>query len=126
MASCRRFGELFVIARNSSFQYKGKATDVREVGRDLGVRYVLEGSVRRAGPRLRISAQLIDAIAGGHRWAEHYDCTLEEVFAVQDEVVGTILTAHVRKAEAERARARPPNDWRAYDCCRLPRPSPLL
>ncbi len=113
-----RFGELFVIARNSSFQYKGKATDVREVGRDLGVRYVLEGSVRRAGDRLRISAQLIDAITGGHRWAEHYDRKLEEVFAVQDEVVGTIvaiLAAHVRKAEAERTRTKPPNNWRAYD-----------
>src|SRR5260370_32387545 len=113
-----RFGELFVIARNSSFQYKGKATDVREVGRDLGVRYVLEGSVRRAGDRLRISAQLIDAITGGHRWAEHYDRKLEEGFAVQDEVVGTIvaiLAAHVRKAEAERTRTKPPNNWRAYD-----------
>jgi len=113
-----RFGELFVIARNSSFQYKGKATDVREVGRGLGVRYVLQGSVRRAGDRLRISAQLIDAISGGHRWAEHYDRKLEEVFAVQDEVVGTIvaiLAAHVRKAEAERTLTKPPNNWRAYD-----------
>ena len=75
-----RFSELFVIARNSSFQYKGKATDVRQVGRDLGVRYVLEGSVRRGGDRIRISAQLIDASTGTHRWAEHYDRTLEDVF----------------------------------------------
>jgi TolB-like protein len=114
-----RFSELFVIARNSSFQYKGKVTDVRQVARELGVGYVLEGSVRRAGDRLRISAQLIDAATGGHRWAQHYDCMLEEVFAVQDEVVGTIvalLAAHVRKAEAERARTKPPNNWRAYDC----------
>jgi adenylate cyclase len=113
-----RFGELFVIARNSSFQYKGKATDVRDIGRDLGVRYLLEGSVRRAGPGLRITAQLIDAITGGHCWAERYDRKLEEVFAVQDEVVATIvaiLAAHVRKAEAERARTSPPNNWRAYD-----------
>jgi len=113
-----RFGELFVIARNSSFQYKGKATDVREVGRDLGVRYVLQGSVRRARDRLRISAQLIDATTGGHCWAERYDRKLEEVFAVQDEVVATIvaiLAAHVRKAEAERTRTKPPNNWRAYD-----------
>jgi adenylate cyclase len=113
-----RFSELFVIARNSSFQYKGKATDVRQVGRELGVRYVLEGSVRRGRDRLRISAQLIDAASGAHRWAEHYDRKLKEVFAVQDEVVGTIaaiLAAHVRKAETERARAKPPNSWQAYD-----------
>ena len=113
-----RFSELFVIARNSSFQYKGKAIDVRQVGRDLGVRYVLEGSIRRAGDRVRISAQLIDATTGAHRWAEHYDRNLEDVFAVQDEVVRTIvaiLAAHVRKAEIERTRAKPPNSWRAYD-----------
>jgi adenylate cyclase len=113
-----RFGELFVIARNSAFQYKGKTTDVREIGRDLGVRYVLEGSVRRAGNRLRISVRLIDARTGGHRWAEHYDRQLEDVFAVQDEVVGkivAILAAHVRKAETERTRTKPPSDWRAYD-----------
>jgi TolB-like protein len=94
-----RFSELFVTARNSSFQYKGKAIDVRQVGRELGVRYVLEGSVRRVGDRIRISAQLIDTATGGHRWAEHYDRKLEDVFAVQDEVVGTIaalLAAHVR------------------------------
>ena len=113
-----RFSELFVIARNSSFQYKGKAIDVRQVGRELGVRYVLEGSVRRGGDRLRISAQLIDAATGAHRWAEHYDRKLEDVFAVQDEVVRTIvaiLAAHVRKAETERTRAKPPNSWQAYD-----------
>jgi len=113
-----RFSELFVIARNSSFQYKGKATDVRQVGRDLGVRYVLEGSVRRGGDRLRISAQLIDAVTGGHRWAEHYDRKLDDVFAVQDEIVRmivAILAAHVRKAETERARTKPPNSWQAYD-----------
>jgi adenylate cyclase len=113
-----RFGELFVIARNSSFQYKGKAVDVREVGRELGVRYVLEGSVRRGGDRLRISAQLIDATSGIHRWAERYDRKIEDVFAVQDEVVHTIvalLAAHVRKAEVERARTKPPSSWQAYD-----------
>jgi len=113
-----RFGELFVIARNSSFQYKGRAADVRQIGRDLGVRYVLEGSVRRRGDRLRISTQLIDATTGGHRWAEHYDRVLEEIFVVQDEVVRTIvaiLAAHVRRAEAERTRAKPPNSWQAYD-----------
>jgi adenylate cyclase len=113
-----RFGELFVIARNSSFQYKGKAADVRQVGRELGVRYVLEGSVRRSGDRLRISAQLIDTATGAHRWAERYDRKLEDVFAVQDEVVHTIvalLAAHVRKAEVERSRAKPPTSWQAYD-----------
>src|SRR5215510_7477903 len=92
-----RFSELFVIARNSSFQYKGKAIDVRQVGHELGVRYVLEGSVRRVGDRIRISAQLIEATSGFHRWAEHYDRKLEDVFAVQDEVVRTIvviLAAH--------------------------------
>jgi adenylate cyclase len=113
-----RFSELFVIARNSSFQYKGKAMDVRQVGRELGVRYVLEGSVRRIGDRIRISAQLIEAGIGTHRWAERYDRMLEEVFAVQDEVVRTIvaiLAAHVRQAEIERSRAKPPNSWQAYD-----------
>jgi adenylate cyclase len=115
-----RFSELFVIARNSSFQYKGKAIDVRQVGRELGVRYVLEGSVRRGKSRLRISAQLIDAATGAHRWAEYYDRKLKDVFTVQDEVVGTIaaiLAAHVRKAETERTRAKPPNSWQAYDYC---------
>ncbi len=113
-----RFSELFVIARNSSFQYKGKAIDVRQVGRELGVRYVLEGSVRRAGDRIRISAQLIEAATGAHRWAEHYDRKLEDVFAVQDDVVRTIVTilaAHVRMAETERTRTKPPNSWQAYD-----------
>ena len=113
-----RFSELFVIARNSSFQYKGKAIDVRQVGRELGVRYVLEGSVRRASDRIRISAQLIDAATGAHRWAERYDRALEDIFAVQDEVVRTIvaiLAAHVRKAETERTRAKSPSSWQAYD-----------
>jgi adenylate cyclase len=97
-----RFSELFVIARNSSFQYKGKAVDVRQVGRELGFRYVLEGSIRREGGRVRISAQLADAVTGAHRWAERYDRQLEDVFAVQDEVARTIvatLAAHVNKAD---------------------------
>jgi adenylate cyclase len=113
-----RSSELFVIARNSSFQYKGKAVDVRQVGRELGVRYVLEGSVRRVGGGIRISAQLIEAATGTHRWAERYDRTLEHVFAVQDDVVRTIvaiLAAHVRQAEIEWSRAKPPNSWQAYD-----------
>ena len=113
-----RFSELFVIARNSSFQYKGKSVDMRQVGRELGVRYVLEGSIRRAGDRVRISAQLIDAVTGAHRWAERYDRKLEDVFAVQDEVSRTIvavLVAHVNKAETERTLAKPPAAWQAYD-----------
>jgi len=114
-----RFSELFVIARNSSFQYKGKAVDVRQVGRELDVRYLLEGSARKGEDHIRISAQLIDVATGAHRWAEHYDRTLEDVFAVQDDVVRTIvgiLAAHVRQAETERLRAKPPNSWQAYDC----------
>ena len=113
-----RFSELFVIARNSSFQYKGKSVDVRQVGRELGVRYVLEGSIRRDGDRVRIGAQLIDAVTGAHRWADRYDRKLEDVFAVQDEVACTIvavLAAHVNKAEAERALTKPPAIWLAYD-----------
>ena len=113
-----RFSDLFVIARNSSFQYKGKATDVRQIGRELGVRYVLEGSVRRAGDRIRIAAQLIDATVGTHRWAEHYDRKLEDVFAVLGEVARTIvgiLSAHIAKAEANRTLLKPPSSWQAHD-----------
>jgi adenylate cyclase len=113
-----RFSEMFVIARNSSFQYKGKSPDIRQVGRELGVRYVLEGSVRRAGDRVRITAQLIDALTGTHRWAERYDREIKDVFAVQDEVactIVTILAAHVNKAEAERTLLKPPASWQAYD-----------
>ena len=113
-----RFSELFVIARNSSFQYKGKAVDVRQVGRELGVRYVLEGSIRRAGDRIRIGAQLVDAVTGAHRWAERYDRKLEDVFAIQDEVVRSIapvLAAHVNKAEVERTLLKPPSTWQAHD-----------
>jgi adenylate cyclase len=113
-----RFSELFVIARNSSFRYKGQSVDVRQVGRELGARYVLEGSVRRAGDRIRISAQLIDATTGAHRWAGRYDRDVEDTFAVQDEVARTIvrvLAVHVNKAETERALAKPPAAWLAYD-----------
>src|SRR5215467_9090860 len=113
-----RFSELLVIARNSSFQYKGRATDVRQVGRELGARYVLEGSVRRSGDRVRITAQLIDAVTGVHRWAERYDRELRDVFAVQDEVARTIvaiLAAHVNRAETERTLLKPPAAWEAYE-----------
>ena len=113
-----RFSGLFVIARNSSFQWKGKMIDARQVGRELGVRYLLEGSVRRAGERIRISAQLINAESGNHLWAERYDRDVQDVFALQDEVarrVAAILAAHVTKAEAERTVLKPPKSWQAYD-----------
>jgi adenylate cyclase len=113
-----RFSELLVIARNSSFQYKGKAVDIRQVGRELGAMYVLEGSVKRSGDRVRITAQLIDAAAGTHRWAERYDRELDDVFAVQDEVARAIvatLAAHVKRAETQRALLRPPAAWEAYE-----------
>jgi adenylate cyclase len=84
-----KLSQLFVIARNSSFTYKGKAVHVQDVGRDLGVRYVLEGSVRRSGSRVRITAQLIDWASGGHLWAERFDRDLTDIFAVQDDVTGT-------------------------------------
>ncbi|MCP3413583.1 hypothetical protein NLM16_05660 [Bradyrhizobium brasilense] len=113
-----RFSDLFVIARNSSFRYKGKAVDLRQVGQELGVRYVLEGSVRRGNDRVRITAQLIDAASGVHRWAERYDQKLQDVFTIQDDVARTIaaiLVAHVNMAEAERTLLKPPATWQAYD-----------
>jgi adenylate cyclase len=113
-----RFSELLVIARNSAFQYKGKTVDVRQVGRELGARYVLEGSVRRSADRVRIAAQLIDAATGTHRWAERYDRELHDAFAIQDEVVRAIVTtlaAHVNRAETERALLKPPAAWEAYE-----------
>ena len=100
---------LFVIARNSSFSYKGKSVDVREVGRDLGVRYVLEGSLRKAGNRVRITAQLIDATSGHHVWAERYDRALEDIFAVQDEITRSIIGAiapGIVAAEIQRTRGK--------------------
>src|SRR5262249_17218036 len=114
-----RFKSLFVIARNSSFGYKEKSPDVRQVGRELGVRYVLEGSVRKAGNRLRITAQLIDATGGAHIWADRFEGALEDVFALQDEVTVKVVAAiapRVERAEIERARRRPPGNTDAYDC----------
>ncbi|MGE0422376.1 MAG: adenylate/guanylate cyclase domain-containing protein [Reyranellaceae bacterium] len=113
-----RFRSLFVIARNSSFSYKGKSPDVRQVGRELGVRYVLEGSIRRAGGRIRITAQLIEAGTGSHIWAERYDRALEDVFEVQEEVTRAIVSALAPEIEAtEQARAlrRRPDDVGAYE-----------
>src|SRR5258708_947584 len=113
-----RFSELLVIACNSSFQYKGKRVDIRQIGRELNARYVLEGSVRRSGDRIRITAQLIDAATGAHRWAERYDRELRDAFAVQDEVaraIVAILVAHVNRAEIDRTLLKPPAAWEAYE-----------
>jgi len=102
---------LFVISRNSTFTYKGKAIDVREVSRDLGVRYVLEGSVRASGKRIRITGQLIDATSGKHIWAERYDRLLEDMFSVQDEITENVVAAiepHLYAEEGLRARNKPP------------------
>ncbi|MEE8505368.1 MAG: adenylate/guanylate cyclase domain-containing protein, partial [Kiloniellales bacterium] len=110
--------DLFVIARNSSFAYKGKSPDIRQVARELGVRYVLEGSVRKAGNRIRLNAQLVDALTGHHVWAERYDRTLEDVFAVQDELTNTIqntLLQKVRESGMDSALSRAPKDMNAYD-----------
>ena len=113
-----RFTSLFVIARNSSFTYKGRAVDIKQVGRELGVRYVLEGSVRKAGGRVRITGQLIEASSGAHLWAEKFDGALEDVFELQDavteRVVGAIETS-VNQAEINRARAKPTSNLDAYD-----------
>ena len=113
-----RFSELLVIARNSTFRYKGKSVDIRQIGHELGVRYVLEGSIRRSGDRVRITARLNDVATGAHRWAERYDHDLNDVFAVQDDLVRTIvamLAAHVNKSETERTLSKPTTSWQAYD-----------
>ena len=113
-----RFKELFVIARNSSFVYKGKAVDIQQVARELGVRYVLEGSVRKAGNRVRISGQLIDAATRAHLWADKFDGSLEDVFELQDGITESVVGAlapSLHKAELERARRKPPANLDAYD-----------
>jgi adenylate cyclase len=109
---------LFVIARNSSFTYKGKAVDVRQVARELGVRYVLEGSVRTAGNRVRIAGQLIDAATGAHIWADRFDGALDDIFALQDQVASSVVGAvepKLRQSEAERAARKPTESLDAYD-----------
>jgi TolB-like protein/class 3 adenylate cyclase len=109
---------LFVIARNSSFTYKGQAVDVKQVGRELGVRYVLEGSVRKAGGRVRITAQLIDALSGAHLWADRFDGLLDDVFELQDRIavsVAGVIEPTLQAAEMRRSAARPTTDLSAYD-----------
>jgi TolB-like protein len=109
---------LFVIARNSSFTYKGRAVDVKQVGRELGILYVLEGSVRKAGSRARITTQLLDATTGSHIWADHFDGSLVDVFELQEKVVSSVagvIEPTLQVAEYRRATQRPTHDLTAYD-----------
>jgi TolB-like protein/class 3 adenylate cyclase len=112
------FKSLFVIARNSSFTYKGKAVDIKQVGRELGVRYVLEGSVRKAAGKVRITGQLIDATSGAHLWADRFDGSLEDIFGLQDQVTASVVGAvapKLEEAEIERAHRKPTEMLDAYD-----------
>jgi adenylate cyclase len=118
ITSLSRFRNLFVIARNSSFTYKGRSVDVRQVGRELGVRYVLEGSVRKATNRVRITGQLIDASTGTHLWADRFEGALQDVFDLQDQVSTTIVGAiapMMEQAEIERSKRKPTQSLEAYD-----------
>jgi TolB-like protein len=113
-----RFKLLFVIARNSSFIFKGQSVDIKKVGRELGVNYVLEGSVRRSGPRLRITAQLIETSAGKHVWADKYDAEVADLFDVQETVartIATILDGRIAAGEVEKVVKKPTASWKAYD-----------
>ena len=114
-----RFRSLFVVARNSSFAFRGKSIDLAEIGRQLGVSYLLEGSIRRVGERVRVTAQLIEAATGGHIWAERYDRSLEDIFAVQGEVAGTIvstLVGRIQDARLQQSMRKPTESLAAYDC----------
>lgn len=118
LTALSRYRWLMVIARNSSFSYKGRVPDVRQVGRELGVRHVVDGSVRRSGSRIRISAQLIDATSGNHVWAERFDRDMADVLQLQDEIALTIAAAiepQLSKAEQERARRKPVEHLGAWD-----------
>jgi len=113
-----RFHSLFVIARNSSFSYKGQSPDIRRVGQELGVRYVLEGSIRKSAQRIRVTAQLIDALSGNHLWAEKYDRVLEDIFEVQEELTRSIVAAvapHVEDAERQKVHRLRPENLGAYE-----------
>jgi adenylate cyclase len=114
-----RFRQLLVIARKPSSQNRGDVIDVKGVGRELGAKYVVQGGVRRLGNRIRITVQLIDAVSGNHLWAERFDCDQQEVFAVQDQVIGTIvgtLVGRLQAAGADQASRRPPTSLLAYEC----------
>jgi TolB-like protein/Tfp pilus assembly protein PilF len=117
-AGLSRISWLPVIARNSSFAYKGKTTDVKQIGRDLGVRYLLEGSVRKTGSRVRVTVELVDAETGIHLWVERYDRQLDDIFALQDEIAMSVVGAiepNLRKAELERIKRKRPDSLDAYD-----------
>jgi TolB-like protein/predicted Zn-dependent protease len=108
----------FVIARNSSFTYKGKTVDIKQVARELGVRYVLEGSVRKAGNKVRITGQLIDGASGSHVWADSFDGSLEDIFDLQDRITASVVSAiepNLQLAEIERLKQKPPANFDAYD-----------
>lgn len=118
ISALSRIRWLFVVARNSSFTYKGRVTDVKQVGRELGVRYVLEGSVRKAANRVRITGQLIDAITGTNIWADRFEGTLDDIFELQDQVATSVvgaMTPQLERAEIERARRKPTESLDAYD-----------
>jgi TolB-like protein len=118
ISALSRIRWLFVIARNSSFTYKGRAVDVKQVGRELGVRYVLEGSVRKAANRVRITGQLVDAASGGHLWAQRYEGTLDDIFDLQDRISESVVGAiapQLERAEIERAERKPTESLDAYD-----------
>jgi adenylate cyclase len=113
-----RFRELFVIARNSSFSYKGKATKVQDIAKDLGIRYVLEGSLRMASDRIRVTAQLIDAATGHHIWTERYDRQITDLFSLQDEIAQTVagtVAGRLQLTEQDRANRKPIGSLEAYD-----------
>jgi adenylate cyclase len=118
LTALTRFAQLTVIARNSTFVYKGRAVSIADVGRDLRVRYVLEGSVRRSGDRVRVTAQLIEAATSAHLWAERYDRALTDIFALQDEIterIVTTLVSNIERSIIEQARRRPPESFDAYE-----------
>ena len=118
ISALSRIRWLFVVARNSSFTYKGRAVDVKQVGRELGVRYVLEGSVREAAKRVRITGQLIDATTGGHLWADRFEGTLGDIFELQDQLTENVVGAiapQLERAEIERAKRKPTESLDAYD-----------
>ena len=110
-----RFRNLFVIARNSSFTFKGRSVDLKQVGRELGVRYVLEGSVRKSVSRVRITGQLVDATTGGNLWADRFDGALQDIFDLQDRVTASVVGAiapKLEQAEIERAKRKPTENLR--------------
>ena len=118
MTALSRFKYLFVIARNSAFTYKGRAVDIKQVGRELGVRYVLEGSVRKSANRVRVTGQLIDALSGTHLWADRFEGMLEDVFALQDQIavsVVGVIAPKIEQAEIERTKQKPTEQMDSYD-----------